>query len=311
MFVGREPELELLRQAFGEAVAGPGCRLVTVVGEPGIGKTRLLGEFVSCLAGEGRVLTGHCLPYGEGITYWPLAEIVRGLAPDDAEAALAGYLASDERGELICALILGAVGLSDRVVSVEETQWAVRRLLEALARERPLVVVIEDLHWAEPTFLQLVEYLAGFSTGHPILLLAAARDELLETRPGWALPSENTQLAASAGAVRGGHGDTGRPTHVQSPFLQGDARPRCPDRGGQPALPRTVARPPGRSRATPPASCRCRRRSRRCSPPVSTGSRPSSGICSNAPPSRALPSTAARSPPCCRRASRQRWAPAW
>ena len=164
-----------------------------MVGEPGIGKTRLLGEFASSVAGEARVLTGHCLPYGEGITYWPLAEIVRDLAGDD-RSQLAGYLASDERGELVCDLLLGAIGAVERAGSVEETQWAVRRLLEALAREQPLVVVFEDLHWAEPTLLQLVEYLAGCSTGSPILLLAAARDELLEQRSAWALPRPNAQL---------------------------------------------------------------------------------------------------------------------
>ena len=79
-----------------------------------------------------------------------------------------------------------------RVGSVEEIQWATRRLLEALASEQPLVVCLEVLHWAEPTFLRLVEYLAGCSTGTPILLLAAARDELLDTRPGWTLPRPNT-----------------------------------------------------------------------------------------------------------------------
>ncbi len=194
VFVGRDSELALLREAFDEAVAGPSCRLVTVVGEPGIGKTRLLSEFALSVDDQARVLTGHCLPYGEGITYWPLAEIVRGLAPDDPGAMLAGYLASDERGDLASDLVLGAVGASDSLGSVEETQWAVRRLFEALTRERPLVVVFEDLHWAEPTFLQLVEYLAGFSTGSPILLLAAARDELLEQQPSWALPRPNAQL---------------------------------------------------------------------------------------------------------------------
>ena len=130
VFVGREAELALLRQMFHDAVAGPGCRLVTVVGEPGIGKTRLLSEFSSSVADEARVLTGHCLPYGEGITYWPLAEIVRELiGGDDPRNELAGYLASDERGELVCDLVLGAVGLSDRAGLTEETQWAARRLL--------------------------------------------------------------------------------------------------------------------------------------------------------------------------------------
>ena len=193
-FVGRERELAELRRAFEESVGEPGCRLVTVVGEPGIGKTRLLAEFAKSLGGEARVVTGHCLPYGEGITYWPLAEIVRGLGGDDPAGFLADCLAAQDRGDVVGELVLGAVGASDRAALTEEIQWAVRRLFEALATEQPLVVVLEDLHWAEPTFLQLVEYVAGCSTGFPLLLLAAARDELLESRPGWALPRQNSRL---------------------------------------------------------------------------------------------------------------------
>ena len=178
-------------------MAEPGCRLVTVLGEPGVGKTRLLAEFARSVSGGARVLTGRCLPYGEGITYWPLAEIVRELSDDnDLAAGLASCLAGEERGEQVTELILGAVGVSDRAGSVAEVQWAVRRLFEALAAERPVVVVLEDLHWAEPTFLQLVEYVADCSTGAPILLLAAAREELLDTSPGWALPRPHTRLVS-------------------------------------------------------------------------------------------------------------------
>jgi class 3 adenylate cyclase/tetratricopeptide (TPR) repeat protein len=190
-FVGRVPELGLLRGVYDELVAGCGCRLVTVVGEPGIGKTRLMAEFASMLGGGARLLHGRCLPYGEGITYWPLAEIVRELGGPDA---LAEALAGDEQHELVRALVLGAIGAGAQIGSVEETRWAVRRLFEALGREQPLIVCLDDLHWAEPTFLQLVEYVAGFSTGAPILLLTAARDELLDTTPAWALPRPNTQI---------------------------------------------------------------------------------------------------------------------
>ena len=191
VFVGRAAELTALRVAFDEAVAERGCRLVTVVGEPGIGKTRLLAEFTSGLAGEARVLGGRCLPYGDGITYWPLVGILRELGGPDA---LAERLASDEQGGPVRELILGAAGAADQVGSVEEAQWAIRRLFEALGSERPLVVVLDDLQWAEPTFLQLVEYVASCSSGAPILLLAAARDELLETSPAWALPRPNAQI---------------------------------------------------------------------------------------------------------------------
>ncbi|MCJ7710463.1 MAG: AAA family ATPase, partial [Chloroflexi bacterium] len=184
-------ELKALRGAFEQAVTERGCRLITIVGEPGIGKTRLLTEFTSTLAGEARVLGGRCLPYGQGITYWPLVGIVRQLGGPDA---LAERLASDEQAGQVRGLILGTMGVTDLIGSVEEAQWAIRRLFEALGREKPLVVVLDDLHWAEPTFLQLVEYLASCSSGVPILLLAAARDELLESYPAWAFPRPNAQI---------------------------------------------------------------------------------------------------------------------
>jgi class 3 adenylate cyclase/tetratricopeptide (TPR) repeat protein len=194
-FVGRERELVVLAEEFEEAVTQPGCRLLTVLGEPGIGKTRLLREFARSIAGRARVLRGGCLPYGEGITYWPLREIIHDLSGGgDPSAGLASYLAGVERGDQIAGPILGAIGASDSSGSVEEVHWAARRLFEALAAERPLVVVLEDLHWAESTFLQLVEYLSDCATGAPILLLAAAREELLDTSPAWALPHPHSRL---------------------------------------------------------------------------------------------------------------------
>ncbi len=191
IFVGRAAELEALRAAFDQAVSERSCRLVTVVGEPGIGKTRLLAEFTSGLAGEARVLGGLCLPYGDGITYWPLAGILRDLGGIDA---LAERVPPDDGGAQVPQIIVGAVGAAGQIGSVEEVHWAIRQLFEALGREQPLVVVLDDLHWAEPTFLQLVEYLASCSSGAPILILAAARDELLETRPAWALPRPNALI---------------------------------------------------------------------------------------------------------------------
>jgi class 3 adenylate cyclase/tetratricopeptide (TPR) repeat protein len=194
-FVGRGRELGELREVFEEAQAEPGCRLITVLGEPGIGKTRLVREFAASVM-HARVLTGSCLPYGDGITYWPLREIVHELCGGDHLAGgLRSRLSGVEHAERIAGLILGAIGASeDRGGSVEEVQWAARRLFERLAAERPLLIVLEDLHWAEPTFLQLVEYVADCATGAPIVLLAAARDELLDESPGWALPHPHSRL---------------------------------------------------------------------------------------------------------------------
>jgi class 3 adenylate cyclase/tetratricopeptide (TPR) repeat protein len=188
-FVGREPELKLLRDQFADCVAERACRLVTVLGAPGIGKSRLIGELVAG-RGEARFVVGHCLPYGDGITYWPLVEIVKQIAGGEARS-LATFVPEDS--ELVARGIAAAVGQSDGATSPEETFWAVRKLLEALARNRPLIVVLEDCEWAEPTFLDLIEYVLGFASA-PILLVAVARPDLLERRPSWTTPRPNTTL---------------------------------------------------------------------------------------------------------------------
>ena len=159
--VGRVRELALLRQAFERAVSESGCHLFTMLGPGGVGKSRLVAELVAGLGGEADVLSGRCLSYGEGITYWPLVEVFR---QADAEDELTDALAQP---------------------SSEETFWSVRTWLERRARERPLVLVLDDLHWAEPTFLDLVEHVADWSRDAPILLLCIARAELLDVRPAW------------------------------------------------------------------------------------------------------------------------------
>jgi class 3 adenylate cyclase/tetratricopeptide (TPR) repeat protein len=193
-FVGRRGELAALEAAFERAAVGPRCELVTVLGAPGIGKSRLMREAVASVGERARVLIGRCLPYGEGITYWPLIEIVKQIAGQEPQSRIAELVRGDESAELVAELVAAAVGASERGGSTDETHWAIRTLLEAVARDHPLVVVLEDLHWAEPTFLDLVEYIAGFSRGRPILLLGSARPELLETRPTWATPGPNAEL---------------------------------------------------------------------------------------------------------------------
>ena len=139
------------------------------------------------------VARGRCLPYGEGITYWPLADIIReitraeGLDPGKQSVArIAEILAGDDKAELIAERVAELLGFGGGEPGTsEETFWAVRRLFEVLARERPLVIVVDDLHWAESTFLDLIEHLVDFSRGFPILIVGIARPELLDTRPGW------------------------------------------------------------------------------------------------------------------------------
>jgi tetratricopeptide (TPR) repeat protein len=186
-FVGRASELAALRDALDRTQREGTCELVTVVGAPGIGKSRLAREFLTSVRTEARVLIGRCLSYGEGITYWPLVEIVGQATGPDPRSRLEELLATEEEGSLAVERLAAALGLVDTPAPSEEIFWAVRILFEKLARERPLIVVLDDVHWAEATFLDLVEYLIGFAAG-PLLLLAGARPDLLERRPEWTQP---------------------------------------------------------------------------------------------------------------------------
>ena len=167
LFVGRERELGVLVEAWEQAMAEQRCELVTVVGDPGIGKSRLAAEALAST--EARVVRGRCLPYGAGITYWPVVEIVKqlDLLPTDPAAAAA---------------IRSLLGQSDVGTSAEEIGWAFRKLLEEQA---PLVVVFDDIQWGEQTFLDLIEHVGLLSSGASLLLLCMARPELLDSRPTW------------------------------------------------------------------------------------------------------------------------------
>jgi DNA-binding SARP family transcriptional activator len=183
--VGRDDELAALRAFVDETVAAAACRRIVVLGDPGIGKSRLALELVASLGDDVRALTGRCVPYGAGATYLPLAEALRqALGPGEPRAALDALLAGDERREEVTRFLLGVLGAAE-AGPAGETAWAVRRLLEALAAERPLVLVLEDVHWAEPALLDLVEYLTGWSEGAPIALVCLVRPELPERRPEW------------------------------------------------------------------------------------------------------------------------------
>ncbi|HEX5470157.1 MAG TPA: adenylate/guanylate cyclase domain-containing protein, partial [Gaiellaceae bacterium] len=183
-FVGRERELAALRAAYERARESSSCELVTVTGPAGIGKSRLVRELVTSVGDEPRVLVGRCLSYGEGITYWPLAEMVRQVAGAEPRAKLAELLGSEPDGALATERLLAAVGTTDESARTEEIFWATRILFERLAAERPLVVVVDDIHWAEQTLLDLVEYLVGFVRA-PLVVACTARSELFDAHPHW------------------------------------------------------------------------------------------------------------------------------
>jgi len=186
--VGREDELEVLMGALARAKDTNSCHVVTVVAPAGTGKSRLLQEFVA--SSEVQALHGRCLSYGEGLTFWPLAEIARavaGIGNDDPAAdaleKLAALLGPEERE--VADRIAGAIGLSPATYAVEETFWAARRFLELTAAGKPLLVLIDDIHWAERTFLDLIRSIASSLTGVPIVLACSARPDLFDVHPDW------------------------------------------------------------------------------------------------------------------------------
>jgi tetratricopeptide (TPR) repeat protein len=183
--VGREREQALLDRAYERAAGERGCHLFTVLGTAGVGKSRLLAEFLKGLGDSATVVGGRCLPYGEGITFWPLLEVLRKLYGEELVSTIETRLAGDQNAELIASRVGAAVGLAESAGATEETFWAVRKLLEAQAHEQPLVLVFDDLQWGQPTFLDLVEHVADWSRDAPILLICLARPEFLDDRPGW------------------------------------------------------------------------------------------------------------------------------
>jgi tetratricopeptide (TPR) repeat protein len=190
--IGRTRELDQLRQALARADAEDSAYLFTILGPAGIGKSRLAAEFARTVEAEATVLSGRCLPYGEGITFWPLAEVVRQATGESSREGILHVVAAQPDAELIADRVAGAIGLADAAGAPEETFWAARKLLESLAEKRPLVLVFDDLHWAEPTFLDLIEHVADSARRAPILIVCLARPELVEERRWWAGGKLNT-----------------------------------------------------------------------------------------------------------------------
>ena len=199
--IGRKRELDLITEAFDKAHTQGSCELVTLFGAAGAGKSRVTAEFVSKIQGDVTMLQGRCLPYGEGITYFPVAEVIKNVAGiDDSDTAtgavekIAAHLPEGEEAGLVCQRLAALMGLSEETPDTQEIFWAVRKFLEALARNTTLIVVLDDMHWAEQTLLDLVEYLAGFSQGIPMMILCLARKDLLDTRPTWGQGSTSIVL---------------------------------------------------------------------------------------------------------------------
>jgi len=168
--IGREDVLKQLRAVLDQALRERSCRLFTILGDAGVGKSRLASEFLAGL--DARVVRGRCLSYGKAITYWPIVEVVKQLdaLPKNKAAAAA---------------IRSLLGKIESGTSAKEIAWAFRELLEQEAQDAPLVCVLDDLHWGEETFLNLVEEVAAVARDAPILLLCMARPDLLEHRSAW------------------------------------------------------------------------------------------------------------------------------
>jgi class 3 adenylate cyclase/tetratricopeptide (TPR) repeat protein len=190
-FVGREAEMGRLGEALADAQAKRGARLITLVGDAGVGKSRLIREFATQAAKGARVLRGRCLPYGDGITFWPLAEVVREAAAivgeDTPNIAIRKIrrLCSADDAEAIVERVAAAMNLSSAQFPVAELMWGGRRLLESLAHDRPLAMIIDDIHSAETTFLDFIDHLLEAVEGAPLLLLCSARHEIAERHAEW------------------------------------------------------------------------------------------------------------------------------
>jgi class 3 adenylate cyclase/tetratricopeptide (TPR) repeat protein len=205
-FIGREREASALTEVWSSAIAERCPGLVTIVGPPGIGKSRLLAEFARHAGQDGRVHWGRCLPYGEGITYWPVTDVVKsaaGILQSDDRETIAGRLddflktlPTDDLDELrtIAAALSNLIGspttphgtYAAAEISQGELHWGIRRMLQLLASQEPTALILEDLHWAEPTLLELIAYIiATDDTESRLAIVCSTRPELAETSPGF------------------------------------------------------------------------------------------------------------------------------
>jgi class 3 adenylate cyclase len=214
--VGRERELELLRAALNRARAEQAPQLMTLIGVPGMGKSRLVWELLQTVEAEPKLVTwrqGRCLPYGEGVALWALGEVVKAQAgildSDPAEAAVAkleravaDLLSKKQESAWVQAHLRPLIGLTDDALAGgdrrAEAFAAWRRFLEALAEQGPAVLVVEDLHWADEVLLDFLDHLVDWAVDVPLLVVCTARPELLSRRPGWAGGKPNAATVSLA-----------------------------------------------------------------------------------------------------------------
>src|SRR3954447_6491605 len=236
--VGRETELELLENTFARMERDRRASLLTIYGEPGVGKSRLAREFIDGLEGA-TILSGRCLPYGEGVTYWPLAEMVKasaGISDDDPLDEAFGKLKATCEDDAVADLLGLAVGVLFALEgerSQQEIAWAARAWAEQLAEVQPLVLVFEDVHWGEEPLLELIEHLAASVREAPVLLLCLARPELLNVRPMWGggrmrattLELEALQPEESAELVEALAAELDLPVDVQTVLAKSEGNP--------------------------------------------------------------------------------------
>jgi class 3 adenylate cyclase/tetratricopeptide (TPR) repeat protein len=212
-FVGREDELELLKHTFARAVREPSVQLVTLLGEPGVGKSRIIRELLTYLDDRPEIVVwrqGKCLPYGEGVTFWALEEIVKAqagilesddgpTARDKLAACIAVLVEEPGEAEWIGSRLAPLIGLAeDQPDGVEqmETFSAWRLFLEAIASQRPFVIAIEDLQWAHAAMIDFVSHVLEWSTGYPMLIVCSARPELLQRDPQWGGGMRNSVIVS-------------------------------------------------------------------------------------------------------------------
>jgi DNA-binding SARP family transcriptional activator/class 3 adenylate cyclase len=212
-FIGRQDELDLLKRTYARAVRESAVQLVTITGEPGVGKSRLVRELAAFLDAQEELLAwrqGRCLPYGEGISFWALGEVVKAeagiLESDDPQvaaaklaAAVAATVEDPAERDWVTTRLAPLVGLSGQTggaVDRSEAFTAWRAFLEAMAARRPLVVVVEDLHWADEALLAFLEHLLEWASPVPLLLVCTARPELYDRAPGWGGGTRNATTIA-------------------------------------------------------------------------------------------------------------------